>query len=214
MKTIRKHLSYANVMSTLAVFLLLGGAGAYAAQKKIGATAIKSSAVTTAKIKNGAVTAPKVKAGAISSDKIVDGAIGNSKLAEGSVTTGKIANDAVTGDKVVESTLSEVPTANSANPLAFARVNANGTVDPANSKALTGPNVIHPSKGVYCIAVPSFVPRGGAVTVEAGASQTSAQLAISGGGKCGLGHVLVQTWNPDAIPPGLADAAFYVSLYR
>ena len=213
MKVIR-HLSYANVMSTLAVFLLLGGATAYAAKQKIGANQIKSSAVTTAKIKNGAVTSPKLKNGTVSAEKIADGAVGNSKLLDGSVSAGKIANDSVTGDKVVESTLGEVPSANSANPVAFARVNANGTVDPANSKALTGPNVSHPSKGVYCIAVPSFVPRGGQVSTESSSSQTTAQIAIGGGGKCGFGSVLVSTWNPDALPPGPADVTFYVSLYR
>ena len=57
MKKIRVHLTYANVMSTVAVFLLLGGGVAAAAKqnkhtKKIGATQIKDSAVTTAKIKN------------------------------------------------------------------------------------------------------------------------------------------------------------------
>ena len=204
MKPIRAHLTYANVMSSLAVFLLLGGAGAYAAAKKIGASQLKSSAVTTAKIKNGAVATEKLKNGAVSAEKLGDGAVTNAKLAP----------DSVSGDKVVESTLTEVPAATSANPLAFARVAANGTVDPANSKALTSPNVSHPSKGTYCVAVPSFSPRGGYVTTEAGSSQTSAQIAIGGGGKCAPGAVLVLTWNPDAVPAGLADVGFYLALYR
>lgn len=214
MKPIRRHLTYANVMSSLAVFLLLGGAGAYAASKKIGASQIKSSAVTTAKIKNGAVATEKLKNGAVSGEKLADGAVANSKLADSSVTNAKLAADSVSGDKVVESTLTEVPSANSANPLAFARVNANGSVDPAGSKALTSPNVSHPSKGVYCISVPSFAPRGGYVTTEASSSQTTAQIAIGGGGKCAPSAVLVSTWNPDAIPAGLADVPFYVALYR
>jgi hypothetical protein len=212
MKAIR-HLSYANVMSTLAIFLVLGGAGAYAAKQKIGASKLKASAVTTAKIKNKAVTTPKLRSGAVSAEKLADGAVGHTKLVDGAVSSAKIANDAVTGDKVVESTLGEVPSANSANPLAFARVISNGAVDPALSKALTGPNVSHPSKGVYCIVAP-FVPRGGHVTTESSSSQTTAQIAIGGGGKCGAGSVLVSTWNPDAVPPGPADVTFYVALYR
>lgn len=214
MKAIRRHLTYANVMSSLAVFLLLGGAGAYAASKKIGSNQIKSSAVTRAKIKNGAVSAEKLKNGAVTAERLADGAVGNAKLADGSVGNSKLAAESVTGDKVVESTLTEVPLANSANPLVFGRVNANGTVDPANSKALTGPNVTHPSKGTYCIAVPSFAPRGGYVTTEASSSQTTAQIAVGGGGKCSPGAVLVSTWNPDAVPAGAADVAFYVALYR
>jgi hypothetical protein len=49
-KHIRKRLTYANVMSSIAVFLILGGATAFAA-KKIGSNQLKSNSVTTAKIK-------------------------------------------------------------------------------------------------------------------------------------------------------------------
>ncbi|HYJ21055.1 MAG TPA: hypothetical protein VEW07_03405, partial [Solirubrobacterales bacterium] len=150
MKQIRTHLTYANVMSSLAVFLLLGGASAYAAKqqtKKIGATQIKASAVTTAKIKNGAVDASKLKDAAVTAAKLGAGAVGAANLADGAVGTTKIAGDAVTGDKVNESTLSEVPSANSANPSVFAKVNSNGIVDSGNSKGLNSPNVYHSVKG-------------------------------------------------------------------
>ncbi len=59
MKQLKRHLSYANVMSTIAVFLLLGGATAVAAKKqtqKIGTTQLKASAVTTNKSKNAAIS--------------------------------------------------------------------------------------------------------------------------------------------------------------
>ncbi len=61
---IRPKLSYANVVSTLCLFLLLGG-GAYAAIKlpknSVGTKQLKKSAVTAAKIKNRAITGPKIK---------------------------------------------------------------------------------------------------------------------------------------------------------
>lgn len=64
MKSIRGSLTYANVMATLAVFLVLGGA-AYATgqfpKNSVGTKQLKAGAVTTAKIKNGAVTGAKVK---------------------------------------------------------------------------------------------------------------------------------------------------------
>ncbi len=214
MKQLKRHLTFANVMSMLAVFLLLGGAGAYAAQKntqKIGSTQIKASAVTTNKIKNGAVSNSKLAATSVSTDKLVDGSVANSKLADGSVTTSKLAGDAVTGDKVNESTLSEVPSANSANPAVFAKVGPTGVVDAANSKGLTSPNVSKVGTGVYCISVPSFTPRGGQASPQAGGSATSAQIAVGGSGPSCPGAVQVSTLTAAGAP---VDATFYVELYR
>lgn len=218
MRKIRAHLTYANVMSSIAVFLLLGGGIATAAKqqntKKIGATQIKASAVTTAKIKNEAVETAKLKNAAVTNAKLGAAAVGADNLADGAVTTAKIANDAVNGDKVNESTLSEVPSAASANPAVFAAVAATGGVDPGNSKGLTSPNVSHPQKGVYCISVPSFAPRGGQVTVRGTGSATGAQLAVGGTTSCPYPAVQVSIWNPNAVPVGPDDAPFFVELYR
>ncbi len=93
MKQLSKRLTYANVMSSIAVFLVLGGATAFAA-KKIGSNEIKGNSITTGKIKKEAVTTSKIK--------------------KNSISTAKIQNDAVTGEKVKESTLGEVPSAASA----------------------------------------------------------------------------------------------------
>ena len=94
MKKIRKRITYANVMSSIAVFLVLGGASAYAA-KKIGSNEIKGNSITTGKIKKEAVSTSKIKKNA--------------------VTTAKIANGAVTGGKINLNTLGTVPNANHAN---------------------------------------------------------------------------------------------------
>jgi hypothetical protein len=213
MKRIRHQLSYANVMSTLAVFLLLGGAGAYAAKKqtqKIGTTQLKASAVTAAKIKNSAVQSSKLAIGAVSTDKILDGAVTDAKLADNSVSTAKLAGDAVTGDKVNEATLGEVPSANSANPGVFARVGANAVVDAANSKGLTSLNVSSAGSGVYCIAVPAFTPRGGQVSAERSAgAPVSASLTL-GGPSCPAPKVQVETF----VAGVAANDTFYVELYR
>lgn len=69
MKQIRKRLTYANVMSSIAVFLVIGGATAFAAghlgKNTVGTKQLKNNAVTTAKIKNGAVTGAKVNAASL-----------------------------------------------------------------------------------------------------------------------------------------------------
>jgi hypothetical protein len=89
-KQIRKRLTYANVMSSIAVFLILGGATAFAA-KKIGSHQLKASSVTTTKIKRNAVTATKIKKNAVTTAKIKSLAVTNPKLGEGSVNFAKIA---------------------------------------------------------------------------------------------------------------------------
>ena len=120
MKQIRKRLTYANVMSSIAVFLVLGGATAFAA-KKIGSNEIKGNSITTGKIKKEAVSAAKVKKNAI--------------------TTVKIKNDAVTGDKVKESTLGQVPSAanaqNSTNAANFEKYVPFGIITANNGETKT-----------------------------------------------------------------------------
>src|SRR4051812_23615520 len=79
LRTLRAHLTYANVMSTLAVFLILAGGGAYAALK------LKPNSVKTKSIKNGAVTSAKIANGAVSDSKIANGAVTGPKIANGAV---------------------------------------------------------------------------------------------------------------------------------
>jgi hypothetical protein len=94
MRRIRRRLSYANVVSTLALFLVLAGGAAYAAHKltrrSVGTPQLKSNAVTTAKIKANAVTTRKIKRIAVSSSKLKEGAVTTEKLQDGAVTTDKI----------------------------------------------------------------------------------------------------------------------------
>lgn len=65
MKSVRTRLTYANVMSSIAVFLVLGGGAAFAAgqlaKNSVGTKQLKNNAVTTKKIKKNAVTGAKVK---------------------------------------------------------------------------------------------------------------------------------------------------------
>lgn len=73
MKQIRKRLTYANVVSSIAIFLVLGGATAIAAglaKNSVGPKQLKKNAVTTAKIKNNAVSTAKLKNGAVTGAKV------------------------------------------------------------------------------------------------------------------------------------------------
>ena len=103
MKQIRSRLTYANVVSTIALFLVIGGATAIAAKvpkHSVGPRQIKANAVTTPKIKANAVTTRKIKKNAVATIKIRDNAVTNPKLDDDAVTTPKIAKEAVTGAKI------------------------------------------------------------------------------------------------------------------
>jgi hypothetical protein len=94
---IRKRLTYANVMSSIAVFLVLGGATAFAASK-IGANQLKANSVLTGKIKKEAITTSKLKKSAVVGAKVKDGSL--------------------TGSDINLSTLGTVPSATSATTAA------------------------------------------------------------------------------------------------
>lgn len=114
MKHLSKHLTFANAISCIALFVALSGA-AYAAQATLGKKAVKTQnlangsvttlklkggSVTTLKLKNGAVTGPKIGPGAVGSGAIAAGAIPSAALGGGVVTEGKLKNGAVTAGKI------------------------------------------------------------------------------------------------------------------
>jgi hypothetical protein len=65
----RKHLSYANVVATIALFGVVAGGGAYAASK-IGTSDIRPKAVTEKKLANDAVTSRKIASEAVGNDEL------------------------------------------------------------------------------------------------------------------------------------------------
>lgn len=74
MQHVRKRLTYANVVASLALFLALAGGSAFAASQlaknSVGSKQLKANAVTAGKIKKNAVTTAKIKNGAITGTKI------------------------------------------------------------------------------------------------------------------------------------------------
>ncbi len=76
MRSLRSRLSYANVVSTLCLFMLLGGA-AYAAGQ------LPKNSVGAKQLKSGAVTGKKIKKGTIDSSKLTPAAVTNLKGTQG-----------------------------------------------------------------------------------------------------------------------------------
>jgi hypothetical protein len=99
MKQVRKRLTYANVMSSIAVFLVVGGATAFAALGKntVGTKQLKKNAVTAAKLKKNAVTTAKLKNMAVTGPKVQLSSLGTVPSAA-SATNSIHANSATNAD--------------------------------------------------------------------------------------------------------------------
>jgi trimeric autotransporter adhesin len=126
LRSLRNRFTYANVMSTLAAVIALGGASAFAAAalpaESVGTRQLKEEAVTAAKIKDGAVrriqlatgavtgdrlapeavSGDKLAGGSVSADKLTAGAVGTEKLADGGVNSSKLADGSVTSSKLAD----------------------------------------------------------------------------------------------------------------
>ena len=94
----RPRLTYANVVATLALFIAIGGASAFAASQlgknTVGTKQLKKNSVTTAKIKKEAVTAAKVKKGTLTGTQIDASTLGTvpSATSAKSASSASVAN--------------------------------------------------------------------------------------------------------------------------
>lgn len=106
----RPRLSYANVTSTLALMVALGGTS-YAAihlpKNSVGSKQIKNGAVRSSDLGKNAVTNSKVAKNAITNSKLANNAVTSSKLADNAVTTTKIADNAVTAGKLAPASVTQ-----------------------------------------------------------------------------------------------------------
>jgi hypothetical protein len=162
---IRPRLTYANVVATLCLFLILGG-GAYAANEWNGSN-IQDGTLTGADIQDLSLGLPDYGANSISTGKLKDGdvrtqdlrdlGVTNSKIAWDSVSSGKVINNNLTGDDINEATLTGVDgstlNGKSAKDIVmWANIRADGTVENGDA---TGARRF--SAGVYTVTFPRNV---------------------------------------------------------
>jgi hypothetical protein len=109
MNRLRPRFTYANVVATLALFLVLTGGAAYAAthlaKNSVGSKQLKKNSVTGAKIKNGTITGAKINLG----------------------TLGKVPSATSADHAATATSADHAATAASANSAATAAVAANAT---------------------------------------------------------------------------------------
>jgi hypothetical protein len=177
-KRIRSRLTFANVVAMLALFIALGGS-VYAAGKINGKT-----------IKRNSLPGNRLKADSVTGQQVNEGSLG-------------VVPNATNATSAVNAT-----NAASAQPVAFAHVNDDGTLDPANSKNISG--VVRQAEGIYCVSGLPFTPRGGQVTVDAfGSASQYGQVATEGCDE--NSDATVDTFNP--LTGDFQDAPFFVVFY-
>jgi len=97
----KSRLTYANVVSTLALFLALSGGAAYAASK-VSSSDLAPGAVHTSNVFKRAITSGKLAVGAVRSNQLVDGAVGSKQLGDGAVGSKQLVGGAVGTAKLAD----------------------------------------------------------------------------------------------------------------
>jgi hypothetical protein len=195
MSWIRKHLTFANVVSVMALFLALAGTGyaaATLARNSVGTKQLKKNAVTSPKVKNHSLKAVDFAAG-----QIPAGAPGTPGEATGYA---RVAADGTL-----------LPLVPATNP-----------DFPAMDKNVTAANITHTAaSGVYCFTGLPFKVASALVSSDnAGASAANqnnfvVSVAVERGnglGGCAAGtqaRVVATTWT-DATAPANADHGFII----
>lgn len=183
MKPLREKLSYANVVSTICLFLLLGGAAVAATQlgkNSVGTKQLKNNSVTTAKIKNGAVTGAKVKVSSLGTVPSAASATSAAHAADSDALGGQPAASYAKTDLVRSAT-----------------VGAGGVFVPARSSGIGAGQLAVEGTGVYCfskLSPPPITAVASVSTLEQGAEQgaTAATFVDPSKAEC---QVEVDTYN-------------------
>jgi hypothetical protein len=113
----RPRLTYANVVSSLCLFLVLGGGAAYAlggsntvftddiVNGEVKVADIGQGAVTADELANGQVKAPDIGDGEVKSAEIANGQVKTADIGAGEVRTSNVANDNLTGGDISPNSL-------------------------------------------------------------------------------------------------------------
>jgi len=166
----KPRLTYANIVSTLALFLALGGGAAYAASK-VSSGDLAPGAVHTSDVFKRAITSGKLAVGAVRSNQVVDGAIGSKQLADGAIGAKQIANAAI-GSKQIGA--AAVAPSNLEFPVFYA----------ASPKGGSAPVTEGPDP--YPLSDSTWVQNPGQIEVIFGAATAVLAYDGSGSGSCQL----------------------------
>jgi len=166
LKRLRSKFTYANVMATIAVSLVLTGVGfAVAKRFKVG----------TRQLKNGAVTSKKIHKDAVNASKIKTGAVGRSEIASGAVNTAKISNQSVTRAKIADSAIPLLGTLRTGQTL-------RGMFDIGDTGAAVSATTVGGSSFQFPLNNAPSAPQANVIDLVANPSASSASCSGVGGG--------------------------------
>jgi hypothetical protein len=162
-RKVRPHLSFANVVAVMAMFIALGGFS-YAATK-IGSKQIANNSIRSKDIRTGAVSTSDIKTNTIGTFDITDGAITTADIADGAIGAGKLADNAVGSGKIEDGAVNNADLARSvAVAKGFATVAATNVNGPAvvlnhggqqTSPEANGVSAVRVGTGIYDV---TFLP--------------------------------------------------------
>jgi hypothetical protein len=110
---LRAQLSPALVISLIALFVSLGGAG-YAAVTVTGKD-VKNSSLTGKDVKNSSLTGKDVKNSSLTGSDVKNSSLTGKDVKDGSLAGADIKGDSLTGSQILESQLGKVPSATTAD---------------------------------------------------------------------------------------------------
>jgi hypothetical protein len=185
----RKRLTYANVVSSIALFLVLSGGAAYAlggsntvftddiVNGEVKVADIGQAAVATDEIANNQVKAADIGDGEVKSAEIANGQVQNADIGADQVRSSNVLNDNLTGADVAANSLkgadvdeSTLDVGNAARAYAyvdpFTCAPAPSACNVAEGKGVS--SVIREGTGTYCVTAPGIDPgvTPAAVTVD------------------------------------------------
>ena len=228
MKWIRSHLSFANTISLIALFVALGGTSLAAVtltKNSVGAKQIKKNAVRASEVKANAVGASELRSNSVSGGDIADSGVGGADLSDNSVGAGELSDNSVGTGEVTDDALTATDIAGSSlepeiGPDFFARVADNGQVQPnvagfpPQTKGITDANIVKgdaaAATGTYCFDLPAR-PSSAVVSLDNADAGTNvdkiASVAIDRGedlGDCPATHndARVRILDTDLTPGG------------
>jgi hypothetical protein len=172
-------LSYANVVSTICLFLLLGGAA-------VAATVLPKNSVGTKQLKNKSVTAAKIKDGAVTGSKVQVSSLATVPSAASATSAANAANADALGGKPASAYAAT-------NLIRTATLDPKGVFIPSLSSGISSSQLLVKGTGLYCfhglnpapitavvsISIPAPAEQGATATVEVRPSDAECQVEVN-----------------------------------
>jgi hypothetical protein len=224
MQWIRSHLSFANLVSLMALFVALGGT-TYAA------VVLPKNSVKAKQIAKNAVGASEIKRSAVRTGEVRNGSLQSSDFAAGQLPAGAKGDKGDKGDQGIQGIQGVEGPPGTEGPTAFARVQADGSLQPdvagfpPQNLGVVAANVVKgeggAATGTYCFNI-DFRPASALVSLDnADAAEADRNLVVSIAldrgqdlGDCPATHNDARVRVVDGNAAAAQDARFFVWFQR